>query len=109
MRDLEELKRKVAKEETPEEANKENLNPRLLQSTPRSKPKLKEIYLGFEDKTQELAGPRMALSMISVAKTPKTPSKISQVFGKLFSGKKAKKGPEMITLPTEEQVYLPTV
>jgi len=112
LRDIEVFKNKVAKDEIIE-ANKENIDPKLFMSTPRSKPKLKDVYLGFEDKSQDLGGSRMALSMISHAKTPKkTPSKISQVFGKWFGGKKSNKIQESLTMPTEvnvSEVYVPTV
>jgi len=112
LRDIEDLKRKVAKDEVTEYNNNENINPQLSKSsTPRNK--LRDVYLGFEDKSLDLGGSRMALSTLGQAKTPKkTPSKISQVFGKLFSGKKLSKKVVEKSLPTEElnvsEVYIPT-
>jgi len=113
LRDIEVFKKEVAKDEMIE-ANKENIDPKLFMSTPRSKLTLKDVYLGFEDKSQDLGGSRMALSVMSHTKTPKkTPSKISQVFGKWFGGKKSNKVQEKFTMPTEDlnvsEVYIPTV
>ena len=92
---IEDLKRKVAKQDTYEN-NKENVNP-FGGKNNKGKVKLRDIYMDYEGKNQELNMSKMNTSSTNMSMIQEASFRVSQVFGKWFKSKQQTNNDNILT------------